>query len=307
MKGITLKAPDTIANFGPGFDIFALALNHPYDIIKMQSNPSGKLSIKIFGSEEDLPLNPLKNSAGLAAFHYLKNFDRRNGFDIEIHKRIKSRAGLGTSGASAAAAVCGLNQIFGDRLPAAELIDLARQGEIASGSTAHADNAAGCLLGGFVLIKSYSPLDIVKIEAPPIPLVLCTMKKKHLTTRGNIPLDYPLSTLTSQMSGGAAVVHAVMTGDLEALGKAVTTDHISEPVRAKDIAGYFQLKKKVIRAGALGCNISGGGSTVFSVCPDELKNKVTLIMQDHLEEYQLDGEIIQTQSSNQGIEETNGL
>ncbi len=307
MKSITLKAPATIANFGPGFDIFALALSRPYDVIKIQENPSGAITISITGEGELLPLDPGKNSAGVAAAAYFKASGRRAGCHIEIQKHIKSRAGLGTSGASAAAAVYGLNKLFEDNMDANHLIDIARQGEIASGSTAHADNAAGCLLGGFILIKNYSPLSIKKINPPVIPIVLCAMKKKHLTTRGNIPSAFALDQLTGQMSGAAAVIHAIMTGDLKEIGEAVSSDYVSEPVRAQDISGYFQLKKAVLNAGAFGCNISGGGSTVFAICPDLLKEKISHVMQNHLQKYGLDGDVIQTQSSNKGIEEIHGL
>jgi homoserine kinase len=307
LKHITLKAPATIANFGPGFDIFALALEQPYDIIKIQENRSFDISIKIIGGQESLPSAPMKNSAGIAAKAYLKSAGRKAGVDIEIHKRMKSRAGLGTSGASAAAVVFGLNKIFGDRMNADRLIDIARQGEVASGSAAHADNAAGCLMGGFILIKSYSPLKILKINTPAIPLVLCTMKKKHLTTRGNIRPDIPLEKATVQMSGGASLIHAVIKGDIREIGRAVSTDYISEPVRAQDIPGYFELKETVLNAGAYGCNISGGGSTVFAVCLDQLKDRIGQIMQNHIKKFRLDGDVIFTRSSNKGIEEIHGL
>lgn len=307
MKKVTLKAPATIANFGPGFDIFALALKRPYDVIQIQETKSGPITINITGESEPLPLDPKKNSAGVAAAAYFKATGRRAGCRIDIQKHIKPRAGLGTSGASAAAAVYGLNKIFCDNMDADQLIDIARQGEIASGSTAHADNAAGCLLGGFILIKNYSPLSIKKIKTPVIPFVLCAMKKKHLTTRGNIPSAFSLDRLTGQMSRAASVIHAIMTGDLKEMGRAVSTDFVSEPVRAQDITGYLQLKKDIIDAGAYGCNISGGGSTVFAICPDEVRNKISRIMQDYLQKFQLDGEVIQTQSCNEGIKEIHGL
>ncbi len=307
MKSITLKAPATIANFGPGFDIFALALKRPFDIIQIQENQSGAITINITGESEPLPLDPKKNSAGVAAAAYFKASGRRAGCRIEIQKHIKARAGLGTSGASAAAAVYGLNKIFNDNLDDNQLIDIARQGEIASGSTAHADNAAGCLLGGFILIKNYSPLLIKKIKTPVIPFVLCAMKKKHLTTRGNIPSSFALDQMTGQMSAAAAVIHAIMTGDLKEIGQAVNADFVSEPVRAQDIPGYYQLKKDIIDAGAYGCNISGGGSTVFAICPDKIRDKISRVMQDYLQKFQLEGEVIRTQSCNEGIEEIHGL
>lgn len=309
MKEITLKAPATIANFGPGFDIFALALEEPYDIIRMRltDSKSIKIKIKITGRAEGLPTSAEDNTAGQAAFRFFERTNRAAGLEIEINKRMKSCSGLGSSGASAVACVYGLNRLLNANIGQTEMIDIARLAETVTGGAAHADNVAGCLLGGFVLIKDYSPLSIEKMEIPDIPLVICAMKKPQLTTRGLISPKIDLGDAVDQMARCASLVLALANGNLKRIGEAVNRDHLSEPVRSKVIPGYEEIKSKVLETGAYGCNVSGGGSSVFAVCEEEERAAVAGVFEDFSRKGRLGSEIILTRASNSGIVEIDGL
>ncbi len=307
MSDIILRAPATIANFGPGFDIFALALKGPYDVLKIGLNSSNSISVKVTGRDEYLPREPDRNTAGLAAIHFFKKVNATAGVDIEIVKRMTTCAGLGSSAASAAGSVYGLNKLLHSRLADNEMIDIARQGEIASGGTPHADNVAGCLLGGFVFVRSYHPLDVVKIEAPKIPIVICVLKKPQTTTRGLIPDRFSLAEMKEQMSLCSFLIHAILNRDLKAIGRAINKDNISEPVRSRFIPGYGELKKKVLEAGAFGCNVSGGGSSLFAICQKERVDEVAEVMRAWCQEKGTQAEVIKTESSNRGILEIDEL
>jgi homoserine kinase len=307
LSDIILQAPATIANFGPGFDIFALALKGPYDVLKIGLNSSNSINVKVTGRDEYLPTEPDRNTAGLAAIHFFKKVNAIAGADIEIVKRMTTCAGLGSSAASAAASVYGLNKLLRSRLADNEMIEIARQGEIASGGTPHADNVAGCLLGGFVFVRSYYPLDVVKIEAPKIPIVICVLKKPQTTTRGLIPDRFSLAEMKEQMSLCSFLIHAVLNGDLKAIGRAINKDNISEPVRSRFIPGYGELKKKVLEAGAFGCNVSGGGSSLFAICQKEKVDEVAEVMKAYCQEKGTQAEVIKTESSNKGILEIDEL
>lgn len=304
MKEISLKAPATIANFGPGFDIFALALENPYDIIKIKRKETNSVHIKISGIEKAIPTAAQKNTAGLAAFHFFKEKNISSGVDMEIIKGIKSGAGLGTSGASAAACIYGLNKLFNTHLGYNHIIQIARKGEVASGSAPHADNVAGCIYGGFVLIKEYSPLEIIKINPPEIPVVVCVLKKSEGSTRKKIPHQFSLREVTKQMSYCACLVHALMSGDLKKIGQAINQDLISEPVRSKYICKYKEVKEKVLKAGAYGCNVSGGGSSIFAVCEKDKTEEIAEIFRNYSKQENLTGDVFITTSSNSGITET---
>ncbi len=307
MSEIILRAPATIANFGPGFDIFALALKEPHDVLKIRLNDSRSIKVKITGRDEWLPTSAEKNTAGLAAIHFFKRIRASAGAEIEIHKKMASCAGLGTSAASSVASVYGLNKLLNANLTPNEMIEVASQGEIASGGTAHADNVAGCLLGGFVFLRNNHPLDVVKIDPPQIPIVICVIKKPQTTTRGFIPDRFSLAEVKEQMSQCSSMIYAMLKGDLKAIGQAVNRDHISEPVRSRFIPGYDELKKKVQEAGAFGCNVSGGGSSIFAICPEEKKDRIAEVMRAFCQKKDIPAEIIRTEASNKGISETHEL
>lgn len=306
-KEILVRSPASIANFGPGFDIFALALDRPFDLIKIRPDRRGGTRIRITDGDSGLPTKPEENTAGLAAIHFFKRTGTEGGAEIEIIKRMPSGAGLGSSAASAVAAVHGLNEIFQAGLEMAEVIELASLGEVASGGSPHPDNVAACGLGGFAFVKTVSPLRIEKILVPPIPIVIRVRKKSQTTTRGLIPGQFPLSQVKEQMAGCATLIHAMLSGDVEKIGRAINCDHISEPIRSCSIPGYDELKRMALKAGAYGCNISGGGSSVFAICAAENTRAVAEAMRAFPCLDDATPEIIITESSNQGVMEIHEL
>ena len=303
MKSITVRAPATIANLGPGFDIFALAIDHPYIELTMRLTDKDSVAFKLDGCHEDIPGKPEENCAGLAVIEMMKRIERKTGVLIEPHKTISVGAGLGSSGACAAASVFALSKLLGLDLKGNQMIEIASQGEIASGSVAHADNVAGAMLGGFVIVKSYNPIDVLRIDAPEVPIVIGVMKKKQRTTRTYIPQSMDLALVKEQLSLCSLVVHAIMKGDVAELGKAINSDYISEPVRSQSIPGYAGIKKKLLDSGAYGCNVSGGGLSIFAICEQDRTTDVADTMKEAFVHEGIAGEIIVTRASNNGIRE----
>jgi homoserine kinase len=302
---IILRSPATIANFGPGFDTFAVALASPFDLIRVRRLDLGaEIRIRVTDGRFSLPTQPEDNTAGLAAIHFFRRTGAAGGAEIEIIKRMPTGAGLGSSAASAVAAVHGLNEIYQTRLAPEEIVGLASLGEAASGGTPHADNVAACGLGGFVFVASHQPLRVEKIAVPPLPIVVRVRPKSQITTRGLIPGQFPLSQVKDQMAGCAALIHALHSGDARKIGDAVNRDHISEPVRSRSIPGYEELKRRALDAGACGFNVSGGGSSVFAICAPETAEAVAAVMRDFRRADEPEPEVIVTQSSNQGVRET---
>jgi len=278
MKYIRLKAPATTANVGPGYDIFSMALAKPYDEIEVSINNTKNIRIEISGDTQNIPVKVSDNTAGLALIELFKRKKLSAGISLKIHKRIFSGAGLGTTGASAAAAIYGVNKLLKLGMDDNELIEFARYGEIASGGSPHADNVAAALLGGFVLIKSYNPIDVLKLNIPEFPVILAVIRKSQRTTRGFITYEIGQEKLKEQMARCARVINAVNTQDIAEFGDAVSVDYIAEPVRGAAIKEYKQVKEQVLKAGAYGCNISGGGSSVFAICAPSLIKKIAGIM-----------------------------
>lgn len=301
MNTIRLKSPATTANVGPGYDIFAMALDEPYDEFTITLNDSKDIKIEIIGESQNIPLSLNDNTAGLAILELFKRKNIKQGLTFEINKKMPSGGGLGTTGASAAAAIYGLNKLLNLHLEDNELVDIARYGEIASGGSPHADNVAAALLGGFVLIKNYHPIEVIKLEMPEFPIVLAVIRKSQRTTRGFITYEIGQEKLKEQMACCSSVIHAIHTKDIATFGKAISVDHIAEPVRGAVIPEYIETKSELLKAGAHGCNISGGGSSIFCVCDLEKQDEMANIMQNSFQNNPNFIKVIKTKTSNKGV------
>lgn len=305
MNSIRIIAPATSANVGPGYDIFALALNEPFDEFELTLAEKPGVIISIDNNNQNIPSDPYDNTAGLAAMELLKAKSPGTGVHIRIIKHMCSGGGLGTTGASSAAAVFGLNRLLGLNLSWNEMVDFARKGEVASGGSPHADNVAAALLGGFVLVKSYNPMDVLKLDLPDFPVVLAAIKKSQRTTRGFITYEIGQEKLKEQMARCSRVIHAIHTKDIEEFGKAISQDYIHEPVRGAAIPNYWETKKKVLDAGAYGCTVSGGGSSVIAFCSEELQPEIASIMEVAFREAPGYAQVFQTRTTNSGVREVN--
>jgi len=160
-NSITVRAPSSTANLGPGFDVFGLALDAFFDHVKITKKGKG---IKIVTSDP-IPTNPQKNTAGLVAKSMLNKFKIKDGIEIKIKKGVPTGFGMGSSAASAAATAIGINKLFKLNLDPNTLIEFAGIGEKASAGSVHYDNVAASVLGGFVIVRT-NPLNVIKIEPP---------------------------------------------------------------------------------------------------------------------------------------------
>lgn len=302
MNRILIKSPATSANVGPGYDIFAMALKHPYDEIEIILDESGLVKIEIINDDQNIPTTLNDNTAGLAVLELLKRQQLKQGMTIRIIKKMKSGGGMGSTGASAAAAVYGLDKLLKLNLSMNEMIDIARMGEVASGGSPHADNVAASLLGGFILVKSYNPIDVLKLEMPEFPVVLAAIRKSQRTTRGFITYEIGQEKLKEQMARCSRIIHAIHTKDIQEFGSAFSVDHIAEPVRGASIPEYQSVKKQVIGSGAFGCQISGGGSSVIAVCDPEKVDEVADIMEQGFANNPYFVKVYKTTTSNQGVQ-----
>ena len=301
MNTIRLRGPATSANVGPGYDIFAMALKEPFDEMLLELTNDQRITIGFDGDDQNIPLKVEDNTAGLAILELKKRYKPDLGVKVTITKHMTSGCGLGTTGASASSAIYGLNKLLNLNLTDNELVDLARMGEIASGGSPHADNVAAAMLGGFILIKDYHPIDVLKLRMPEFPVVLAVIKKSQRTTRGFITYEIGQEKLKEQMAHCSRVIHAIHTQDVEEFGRAISVDHIAEPVRSAVIENYKETKAKVIAAGAYGSTVSGGGSSVITVCSADMQDEIAAIMEHGLKANANFVKIIKTTTSNQGV------
>ena len=280
---IKIFGPATVSNVGPGFDLLGFALEAPGDEMIIRRNGTDKL-VLINKTESKLPLDPEKNVAAVAATSMLHKLGSCEGFDLIFISKIPPGSGVGSSAASCAVAVMGINELMGAPFDIADLVPFAMEGEkVASGST-HADNIAPALLGGITLIRSYDPLDIKHIPYPDD--LWCTVVHPRLEiltgeSRKLIPQMIPLQTALKQCGNLAGLVAGLTTGDYPLISRSVN-DVFAEPYRTTQLPDYEQLKESALEAGSMGTGLSGSGPSVFSLCRgEEMAASVGQVKKEH--------------------------
>jgi len=272
--GIKVFAPASVANLACGYDILGLALEKPGDeIILRKSDQKGLRITKITGADRKLPYDIQQNTAGVAANALLQHTGMEGyGIEMEIHKKMPSGSGLGSSAASAAAAVWGINNLLNLGLTKRELLHFAVLGEQSADGSYHADNAAPSLMGGIIFIRDNESLDVFKL--PYIPGLYLGMVHPALTimtkdAREIVSTGITLHQHISQSGNMAAFVLATYTSDIALIGRSLK-DLIIEPQRAALIPHFYEVQEAAMRAGALGCSISGAGPSIFALCDNSL-------------------------------------
>jgi homoserine kinase len=270
LSQVTVKAPATTANLGPGFDVFGLALEQPNDKVTLTLIPEG-IKIDVSGlSAGTISTAPEKSTAGVVANQMLKEFSLKAGVQVRIERGILPGVGLGSSAASAAAVAYGLNRMFNLKLDNNELIRLAAKGEAASAGSEHADNVSAAICGDFIIVKSYNPLEIINLKSPPNMEVsvafphMATPANKTKKARSVVPKLVSTDKLVHNVGKAAAMASGFATGDVDLIGKSML-DAVVEPARAFLVPGYQQVRENALRAGACGVAISGAGPAMIAI------------------------------------------
>lgn len=266
MDQVTVFAPATVANLGPGFDILGLAVDGLGDVVTARKLDSEAVIIEsVTGDDGRLPRQADQNTAGIAATEALKIIGIKTGVALNLKKGLPLGSGLGSSAASAAAAVWAVATLHGftDKIA---LLPACLAAE-ASVSGYHADNVAPALLGGLIFIKSYEPLQIESLPVPePLIIVLVTPDYEVPTAEARrvVPKAVPMKDVMANISHLGGLITASYRQDATAFGQAII-DEIIEPARAHLIPGFPQVKQAALKMGSLGCSISGAGPTIFAI------------------------------------------
>ncbi|WP_394773926.1 homoserine kinase [Flavobacterium sp.] len=295
---IKLFCPATIANLSCGFDVLGLCLDNAGDeMIVRKTDQKGIRITKIIGA--DLPLETDKNVSGVAGLAMLEAYERdfepiNFGFEIEIYKHIKAGSGIGSSAASSAGAVFGINELLGKPYSRKDLVQFAMQGEKLASGNAHADNVAPALLGGFTLVRSYAPLDIIRIDSPEelfATVVHPQIELKTSDARSVLKQTVSLKSAIMQWGNVGGLIAGLYTKDYDLIGRSLH-DEIVEPLRSVLIPGFDLIKKTALENGALGSGISGSGPSIFALSRGkETADKIAKAMSEVYENMNLPYEI----------------
>ena len=268
MSSVTAFAPATVSNVGCGFDVLGFALEAPGDEVAARFDAAGVRIERIEGDGGRLPLDAAKNTAGIAALALLTQVGERRGVALTIRKGLPLSSGLGGSAASAVAAVVAVDALIGANSSTETLIACALEGERLGAGSAHADNIAPAVCGGFVLVRRPNPPDILRLPVPEgLTAVVVHPDLEIETAKARALLGdlVPLKDAVRQWANLGALVHGLHRGDLAVISRAIE-DTIAEPRRASLVPGLAVIKRAAADAGALGCGLSGSGPSLFALC-----------------------------------------
>ncbi len=276
MNEIRLFSPATVANVACGFDVLGFCLDNIGDEMRIRKVKNKGIKItKIEGFE--LPFETELNVAGVSALALYNAVQPDCGFEIEIHKKIKPGSGIGSSAASAVGSVFGINELLGNPFDKTELTQFAIKGEAVASNCEHADNLAPALFGGFTLVKSLDPLEILEIPVPEQLFATIIHPKIEIKTsesRAVLPKQVNLQDAVTQWANFGSLIHSFHTNNYELIQRSLH-DVLIEPQRSKLIPYYEEVKMAALSAGALGSGISGSGPSIFSLSKGmDLANKV---------------------------------
>lgn len=263
---IKIFSPATVANVSCGFDILGFCLDSIGDeMIIRKVNKKGIHITKIEGY--DLPFEADKNVAGVSALALYNEANPDCGFEIEIYKHIKPGSGIGSSSASASGSVFAINKLLGKPFNKTQLTYFAMQGEKLASQSEHADNVAPGIFGGFTLVKSLKPLEVLEIPTPNdlfATIIHPQIEIKTAESRAILPKEIPMQDAIKQWANVGSLIHGLHTSDYDLISRSLK-DVVVEPHRSKLIPYFNDVKTKVLNAGALGCGISGSGPSIFAL------------------------------------------
>lgn len=265
-------APATVSNVGPGFDVFGFAVEAIGDVVaaRRAATPGVRIA-RVTGDGGKLPAAAESNTAGIAVAELLRDAPEA-GVELEVHKGMPLASGLGSSAASAVAAVVAVDALLGLGRPRRELLACALEAERRACGAAHGDNAAPSLFGGFVMVRGAG--ETLRVDPLPVPEDLfCALLHPHVAVptgeaRALLGASVPLAAAIRQWGNAAALVAGLLRDDDELIASALE-DAVAEPLRSARVPGFAAMRRAALDAGALGCGLSGSGPTLFALCRGE--------------------------------------
>ena len=281
---VTVRAPATSANLGSGYDVFGAAFDRPADVVRVSKADETTISVTGVGSRY-IPEDPDGNTVGAVA-------EALNApAHIEIDKGVRPASGMGSSAASAAAAAVGLNELYDRRLSREELVSVAAEGEAVVSGTAHNDNVAPALLGGFTVAAESG----VSSVSPDVPLVVCLPDIAVSTrdARRVVPEQASMDQIISTVGRAATLAIGMCRSDPVLVGKGMH-DTIVTPERVRLINGYDTVREAAFEAGATGVSVSGAGPAVLAACRERDRREIAAAMLDAFNSNSVEAQAYQT-------------
>jgi homoserine kinase len=262
---VNVRVPATVANLGPGFDAFGVAVGLHLEIDVEPRRQGVEITLEGEGADE-LP----RDDSNLVIRSMNAFFDhigrRPGGYAVHVKNPIPIGAGLGSSAAATVGGFFAARAITHSGVSQTEMVHLASELE------GHPDNIVPALLGG--LVVCYYPgggaeLKYFRLEASDrlVP-ILAVPKEGFSTRRAREALPNQVSFQDAQYTASRAglLVAALVEGaGAEVLVDAMS-DRLHEPHRLKLMPESEEVYREIQAAG-LPVALAGAGPSLLVVAP----------------------------------------
>ena len=281
---VSVKTPATIANLGPGFDSFGLALPL-YNIISVEETvlPGTGIEINIINEKNNEDISDIptdKNNIVYKAIELLYNFIGQipNELKITIKTQIPISRGLGSSASVIVGGLIAANELLGR--PADEKVLMS----IATEIEGHPDNITPAFIGGMTIASWEEDGSIIYRKLPwndEWKLMVCVPDYELNTeiSRSVLPKEVPLKDAVFNLKKSAMLIDALYNKDEELL-KASLFDKLHQPFREKLVPGLVEIIDNLKHVnGVIGTVLCGAGPSILiiynGIGVSEIKETVT--------------------------------
>jgi homoserine kinase len=262
-QAVRVRVPASIANLGPGFDTFGLAVGLHDDVVAQVTDEPG-LTVEVAGEGVDelrTDERHLVVRAMRAAFKDMGGQPR--GLALICANRIPHGRGLGSSAAAIVAGLVAARWLTvggEERLPDERLL------EMATALEGHADNVAAALLGGFTLAWcDGGSVSAVRLPVAPgvVPVALVPVKRLATSkARRLLPEVVPHADAAFNVARAGLLVHALSADPTRLL--AATEDRLHQAQRTAALPKTAALLAK-LRADGVAAVVAGSGPAVLAL------------------------------------------
>ena len=269
---VSVKTPATIANLGPGFDSFGLALPL-YNIVSVEETvlPGSGIEINIINEKNneerniiDIPTD--KNNIVYKAIELLYNFIGQvpNELKITIKTQIPISRGLGSSASVIVGGLIAANELLGRVTDEKELLSIATEIE------GHPDNIAPAFKGGVMMSSWEEDGSVVCRNLPwndDWKLMVCIPDYELNTdvSRSVLPKEVPMASAIYNLKRSAMFVDALYNKDEELL-KLALKDKLHQPYREKLVPGLNEITNNLKHVnGVIGTVLCGAGPAILII------------------------------------------
>ncbi|MGB5332080.1 MAG: homoserine kinase [Woeseiaceae bacterium] len=285
-ESITAFAPASIGNVAVGFDMLGLALTNVGDRVRARRTDGANISLaEVRGLDGEihpfLSNNADENTASIAAQALWNDHGDGGGVELRVDKGVPLQSGMGSSAASAVAAVVAVNALLKTPLPKGDLLTYALEGEKYASGGLHADNVAPSLLGGLILCPQVLLPEVVSLPVPRgVSAVLLhpDLQVNTAQARRRLAKSYSMAQWLEQQGLLAGFIAACAASDIDLIKKTLR-DVVIEPQRSQAVPCFDAVTEAAKRSGALGCSLSGSGPSMFALCVESEARNIASAME----------------------------